>query len=400
MSAKRILLVDDQRMVTSLLRSALETLGRDYIIVEVPSGEEALLELGRGGADLLVVDVRLPGISGLEVARRARRLNPKTPIILISGAANIQMEVEAQSLGVLAFLKKPISVDTFLPVAQRALGEQSAASAGPLTPEADQPGISERLSTLRRDLGADAVYLVDMQGRVNMRAGDITRFDLDPVIAEVVAAMNASLKVSRLLNGLIPANVQFFDGDEFDIYAANVGQFYAIIILFDGDRGAGQMGPVMRYGRQCADDLLNSLVMLGVKMDEPVAFAPRPPAGPAPAPRPAPAPGGARPPAGPPKPEIVYKAGPSTRPGAQPPPAPPRAPARPAPAPPPPPVEAAPAKPLTEAELKALDEALSKVKAQDANAFWDSLNLETEADEVRPDAVSFEDAEKMGLVKK
>ena len=274
MPAKRILLVDDQRSVTTLLRSALETLGRDYNIVEVPSGEEALLEIGRGGADLVVVDVRLPGITGLEVARRARRLNSKTPLILISGAATAQMEQEALSLGVLAFLKKPISVDMFLPLAQRALGEQ-AAEPEPL-PDLDQPGISERLSTLRRDLGADAVYLVDMQARVNMRAGDITRIDLDPVLSEVMAAMGASLKVSRLLHGLIPANVHFFDGDDFDIYAANVGQFFAIVIIFNGDRGAGQMGPVMRYGRQCADDLLNSLVMLGVKMDDPVAFAPRP----------------------------------------------------------------------------------------------------------------------------
>ncbi|MBP7693101.1 MAG: response regulator, partial [Anaerolineales bacterium] len=124
MSAKRILLVDDQRSVTTLLRSALETLGREYIVIEVPSGEEALLEIGRGGADLVVLDVRLPGITGLEVARRARRLNPKTPLILISGAVTAQMEQEALNLGVLAFLKKPISVNTFLPLAQRALGER------------------------------------------------------------------------------------------------------------------------------------------------------------------------------------------------------------------------------------------------------------------------------------
>ncbi len=447
MPAKRILLVDDQRTVTSLLRSALETLGRDYTIVEVPSGEEALLELGRGGADLLVVDVRLPGITGLEVARRVRRLTPKTPVILISGMANVQIELEAQSLGVLAFLKKPISVDQFLPLARRALGEQPAEAPAAANPELDQPGVSERLATLRRDLGADAVHLVDMQGRTTMRAGEITRIDLDPVMAEVIAAVGASLKVSRLLHGLIPSNVHFFDGDDFDIYAANVGQFYAIVIIFDGDRGAGQMGPVMRYGRQCADDLLNSLVMLGVKMDEPVAFVARPAAEPVAAPAPKPA---APPPAATPKT--------SARPAAAPPAAAPtarrqsqptrawgkgnqassstpcsalsccssqrciprlwtrmhsrtrgsrmgaaaRSAARPAAAPPPPPAPAPapkPEKPITEGELKALEEALTKVKAQDANAFWDALG-ETDAEEVRPDAISFEDAEKLGLLKK
>jgi CheY-like chemotaxis protein len=385
MPAKRILLVDDQRDVTRLLRSALETLGQDYVIVETPSGEEALLEIGRGGADLLVIDVRLPGISGLDVVKRLRRTNAsQAQVIVISGVSNPQMETEALNLGALAFLKKPISVDSFLPLAQRALGDQAAQPE--VTLETEQPAIADRLSTLRRDLGANAVFLVDMQGRVTVRAGDVTRIDIDPVMAQVISAMGAALKVSGMLGGLIPSNVLFFDGDEFDVYAANVGQYYAIVMIYDGERGAGQMGPVMRYGRQCADDLLNSLVMLGVKMDVPtaVSFAPRPSAVPmtippvTAAPRPAPAKPAPAP--------VVAKPSPAAAP----------APAKPAPAP----AAPAPAKPLTEAELKALDEALNKLKAQDANSFWDSLTEETEAADLRPDAISLEDAEKLGLVEK
>jgi len=383
MPAKRILLVDDQRDVTRLLRAALETLGQNYVIVEAPSGEEALLEIGRGGADLVVVDVRLPGISGLDVVKRLRRANTQAQVIIISGASNPQIEMEAMNLGALAFLKKPISMDTFLPVAQRGLGEQAAEPQTAL--ETEQPAIADRLSTLRRDLGANAVFLVDMQARISVRAGDVTQIDMDPVVADVIAAMGSALKVSNLLGGLIPSNVLFFDGDEFDVYAANVGQYYTIVIIYDGDRGAGQMGPVMRYGRQCADDLLNSLVMLGVKMDapSPISFAPRPspaPVAPPPvsaAPRPAPAPA---------------KPAPAARPTSV------AAPAKPAPEPAP--AAAAPAKPLTEAELKALDEAMKKIKAQDANSFWDSLEEEPEAADFRPGAMSLEDAEKQGLVEK
>ncbi len=383
MPAKRILLVDDQRDVTRLLRAALETLGQNYVIVEAPSGEEALLEIGRGGADLVVVDVRLPGISGLDVVKRLRRANTQAQVIIISGASNPQIEMEAMNLGALAFLKKPISMDTFLPVAQRGLGEQAAEPQTAL--ETEQPAIADRLSTLRRDLGANAVFLVDMQARISVRAGDVTQIDMDPVVADVIAAMGSALKVSNLLGGLIPSNVLFFDGDEFDVYAANVGQYYTIVIIYDGDRGAGQMGPVMRYGRQCADDLLNSLVMLGVKMDapSPISFAPRPspaPVAPPPvsaAPRPAPAPA---------------KPAPAARPTSV------AAPAKPAPEPAP--AAAAPAKPLTEAELKALDEAMKKIKAQDANSFWDSLEEEPEAADFRPGAISLEDAEKLGLVEK
>ncbi|MFO3797428.1 MAG: response regulator, partial [Anaerolineales bacterium] len=66
-----LLLVDDHREVTRLLRSTLDTLGHDLRIVEAPSGEEALLEISRRKVDLLVVDYRLPGINGVELVEKA-----------------------------------------------------------------------------------------------------------------------------------------------------------------------------------------------------------------------------------------------------------------------------------------------------------------------------------------
>jgi CheY-like chemotaxis protein len=376
MPAKRILLVDDQRDVTRFLRAALETLGRDDTIVEVRSGEEAFLEIGRGGADLLVVDVKLPGMSGIEVVRRLRRVNSKAAVILISGAMDARMESEAANLGVLAFMRKPLnaSVDKFLQLAQQALSNGGAETE---LYHDDEPVISDRLSTLRRDLGANAVFLVDMQGRITVRAGDITSLDVDELMGDVIAAMSASLKVSRTVGGLIPSNVLFFDGDEYDVYAANVGQFYAIVVVFDGERGAGQMGPVMRYGRQCADDLLNSLVMLGVKVDSSALFAGRSTEASAPV--------------------VVAaaKAAPVSK--AQATPAVVASPVQPAPvAPPPPPVVE---KPMTPEELKALEAALAGLGNQNANAFWDNLG---EDDEVVAggNALSFEEAEKQGLIKK
>lgn len=378
MPAKRILLVDDQRDVTRFLRAALETLGRDDTIVEVRSGEEAFLEIGRGGADLLVVDVKLPGMSGIEVVRRFRRTNAKAAVILISGAMDARVENEAANLGVLAFMRKPLnaSMDKFLQLAQAALSNGGTEAE---LPRDDEPVISDRLSTLRRDLGANAVFLVDMQGRITVRAGDITSLDVDELMADVIAAMSASLKVSRTVGGLIPSNVLFFDGDEYDVYAANVGQFYAIVVVFDGERGAGQMGPVMRYGRQCADDLLNSLVMLGVKVDSSALFAGRSSEAVAPvvvaASKAAPA----------------SKAPASTLVTAPPP-------VQPAPvAPPPPPVVE---KPMTAEELKALESALAGLGKQNANAFWDSLGEDETETAIDPNALSFEEAEKQGLIKK
>jgi CheY-like chemotaxis protein/predicted regulator of Ras-like GTPase activity (Roadblock/LC7/MglB family) len=378
MATRRILVVEDDRNVIRAIRAGLETLGRGFIIVETLSGEEAFLEIRRGGIDLLITDVRLPGMSGLDVVKRLRQHDDKAQAIVISGQP--QFEAEARKMGV-AFFNKPLQLDTFLKAVLTALGEKDAPAVVSQQPE--EPGIADRLSTLRRDLGANAVCLVDLDGKVVVRAGDVVQLDLEPVLTHLMTAFSAAMKVCRLLGGFIPSNVHFFDGDDFDVYAANVGQFFALVIIFDGDRGAGQMGPVMRYGRQCADDLLNSLVMMGVTEEPappplfvtastPVTTPPPAKAMPTAAPAPAPSPARAAPQ---PQAAPVVAAAPA--------------------APPPPPP-----KPLTEAELKALEAALSQTKSVDADSFWDTALAEAEEESIRADALSWDQAEKLGLLPK
>ncbi len=373
MTAKRLLLVDNQREVTRMLRAALETSGREYVIVDVPSGEEAVLELARGGIDLLVVDLRLPGMTAADVIKRFKKGSPSAPVIATAAQPDPKAEAEAKSAGAQAVFAKPVRMDEFLQMVESALGlkpiVKSAEEDAAVAAQAE-PGVADRLSSLRRDLGANAVFLVDLDGKVVVRAGDVMRLDLDTVLQHLMASFSASMKLCKMLGGFVPTNVLFFDGDDWDIYSANVGMYFALVIIFDGDRGAGQMGPVMRYGRQCADDLLNSLVMMGVTEAPALAAAP------------AAAPGPAT--------QATAAAKSAAIPAAAPvaPPAPKPA----APAPPP--------KPLTEAEVKALEEAAKKVTSKDAASFWDSVEEETEATDVRPDAITFEQAQKLGLAPK
>ena len=79
MSVFRILIVDDQVEIRNVLRSLLGTLGPKYQVVAVPSGEEALLEFFSGDIDLLITDIVLPGIDGIEFMKKAIQLNPLPP---------------------------------------------------------------------------------------------------------------------------------------------------------------------------------------------------------------------------------------------------------------------------------------------------------------------------------
>lgn len=122
MGAPHILLVDDQKEVTRVLRSGLESLEHEFRITDVPSGEEAFLEIQPGSVDLLVSDVRLPGISGLDLMRRVKEANPNLKVILVSGVTEEKIRQEVAQAGADAFFFKPVELPDFLDAVERTLG--------------------------------------------------------------------------------------------------------------------------------------------------------------------------------------------------------------------------------------------------------------------------------------
>ncbi len=256
---KQILIVDDDRDLSRMLRATLELFDRTYKIVEVPSGEEAMLEIHRNNFDLVVADVRLPGMDGIELVRRLRRNDAAVQVIMISGNASGSDETNARALNPVAYFSKPLNTDEFIAAVQKALGEQPRPAPKPQEVMAYAPSLADRLSALRRDLGCLAVYLADLDEQIVARAGDVSAFDIESLISHIEVAFSASLTVCRMLGGGVAQNMHFFDGDDYDVYVLNVGQSYMLVMLYPGEIGARQLGQVSRYGRQAADDMLNAL---------------------------------------------------------------------------------------------------------------------------------------------
>lgn len=256
---KQILIVDDDRELSRMLHATLELFDRTFKIMEVPSAEEALLETRRTAFDLLICDVRLPGLDGLEMLRRMRKQHPETQAIVVTGRSTQVRPEEVAGLDLVAVFAKPINTEALIGAVQKVLGSESRPAPRAQQVLAYAPSLADRLSALRRDLGCLAVYLGDLQGNVVARAGDVSAFDVDELLQHIEVAFSASLKVSGLLGGLVSQNLHFFDGDDYDVYVLNVGQSYMLVMLYPGDIGSRQMGQVARYGRQAADDMLNAL---------------------------------------------------------------------------------------------------------------------------------------------
>ncbi len=120
-SAKpRVLIVDDDASQRSLLDSFLGGQGFDTIAVE--SGERALDVLRKGGVDMMVSDVRMPGISGLETLRLARQEHARLPVLLVTAFADIRQAVDAMRDGAVDYLGKPIDLDELLASVRHATG--------------------------------------------------------------------------------------------------------------------------------------------------------------------------------------------------------------------------------------------------------------------------------------
>lgn len=116
----RVLIVDDDASQRSLLDSFLGGQGFDTVAVE--SGERALDVLRKGAVDMMVSDVRMPGLSGIETLRLARQEHARLPVLLVTAFADIRQAVDAMRDGAVNYLPKPIDLDELLASVRHATG--------------------------------------------------------------------------------------------------------------------------------------------------------------------------------------------------------------------------------------------------------------------------------------
>ena len=107
--AKHILIIDDEPNVRLMFRTALESAGHE--VVESEGGEQGLRRLRQSPADLVLLDLQMPTMDGLEVLRRLRSDENLVPVVIITAYGSVPDAVEAMKLGAIDFLAKPITPD-------------------------------------------------------------------------------------------------------------------------------------------------------------------------------------------------------------------------------------------------------------------------------------------------
>jgi len=255
---KQILVVDDYFQMLEFLRSVLEFSHHEYQVLAVPSAEEGVFELRRTSFDLVITDVRLPGMSGFDMVRRIKKFDPDIPVIMITAYSTEQGKKEADELGVRRYFKKPLDPDELLAAVHSILygAEETEPEIVPQSDGTTLPAeVRHRLETLRSDTGARFVMLSDLNGQIVVDGGGIQDLDLPALASGIAESMQTSFQLAQQLESPEPFTIQYQSGSDFDLYFANVGREYIVSIFFDAKARRGRLGTVWVFAQRAIGDL-------------------------------------------------------------------------------------------------------------------------------------------------
>jgi len=117
-----ILIVDDEQGILDTLRILLKNEGFD--VTTAQGGKAGLEQLKAAAPDLVLTDIKMPGVSGTEILAAAREQDPETPVILMTAQASLQTAIQAVNQGAFYYIQKPFSNDDLVAICRRAVEQR------------------------------------------------------------------------------------------------------------------------------------------------------------------------------------------------------------------------------------------------------------------------------------
>jgi len=160
----KVLVVDDDPVVRKSFDRVLSSKG--YAVITAENGEEALRKLNEEKYDLVYTDIRMPGMSGLEVAEEVKARKPWTPVVIITGYGTDEAETRAKAAGIASFLHKPLSPKMIEESARDAMTVPAVAAEAAVLPAAAElpiakaPGLGSALKNIGLFFAAPFIGLV------------------------------------------------------------------------------------------------------------------------------------------------------------------------------------------------------------------------------------------------
>jgi CheY-like chemotaxis protein len=254
MNIKRILVVDDEESILTLLERSLKTLNPDYQIVTVNNGFDALNHLEQTPFDIVITDYHMAEMDGLELLEATRYVNPKTRIIVMTGYDDKILEAETKRLKAHSFLIKPIQLDKFYQVIREALETTPRERTGILVLSNQQyQTINDLLEQLRQDVSARCIFLAGAQGHIIARVGSPGQVHMEEITSLLGGGLATLSEAGRVLDGDQEAiNLAYHEGKQENLYALNIGQQFLLVLIVNRGPYSSRLGTVWYYAQQVA----------------------------------------------------------------------------------------------------------------------------------------------------
>lgn len=243
MAPYRVLIVDDQKDIRRLFAEALRSLSKEIDILEMPSAEEALFVTAGTHVDLLITDVYLPGISGLEMVRRLKKSNPSLKIILVTGASDPKVKDEVASAGASAFFYKPVDIRELMETVKQ-YSEATEVETIPVEPVSAEQELKappaalpsavdlvSSLSELKELLKAKAAALISDEGIILAHTGEFPAKVAPDLVKQLSTVFKAGWSVARSLKPEEPENLMGFAGPDYTLCMVPVGERFSLVVI-------------------------------------------------------------------------------------------------------------------------------------------------------------------------
>jgi ActR/RegA family two-component response regulator len=256
MALHNVLIVDDEESLAFFLQQSLLEGNKDWQVETAGSVEEALAKLSRCRYGVIVADLRMPDISGLELIEAVRSIDPATRVILMTAYGSSAIEAEARRLQVYEYVTKPFKIETMRTLVRSALGEVAASRKGVFAASDERfEALSRCLSALRFEVGAQCLFLSDMIGQVIAEVGDGAGLDLAALASLLGGSFATALEITRCLGDKGAFSLHYHEGEGYDLYASKVGENLLLAVVFDKEARAGHIGSVSHCMKRAREEL-------------------------------------------------------------------------------------------------------------------------------------------------
>jgi DNA-binding NtrC family response regulator len=230
---KRILIVDDDEKLATLLQEGLRALGEGYDVVTAGGTDEALAKVSKRPFDLVITDLMMPEVDGLQLLEALKVINPSMVTVAMTAFDSGEIRAKAESFGVYRYLAKPFSVQEFRQCVMDALQEAEQTQEVTAFSEEQLKAIDRNLSSLRTSVRAHSVALIDAAGKIISFQSVQRNLDMTSLCNALIMGNAAVVaEVASLLGGWPVCRLSYHEGNDYNVCVYTLNEDFSMVIVF------------------------------------------------------------------------------------------------------------------------------------------------------------------------